>query len=54
MGSFSLWHWVLVVAIVVMVFGTRRLRQAGNDLGAAVRGFKEASQEAREHAKESP
>ncbi|AOX99828.1 Sec-independent protein translocase subunit TatA [Jeongeupia sp. USM3] len=41
MGSFSLWHWALVLLVVVLVFGTRRLRNAGGDLGAAIRGFKD-------------
>ncbi|WP_432721191.1 Sec-independent protein translocase subunit TatA [Jeongeupia wiesaeckerbachi] len=41
MGSFSLWHWALVLVVVVLVFGTRRLRNAGGDLGAAIRGFKD-------------
>ena len=42
MGSLSIWHWLIVLAIVVMVFGTRRLRTAGSDLGSVVRNFKEA------------
>lgn len=54
MGSFSVWHWVLVFAVVVLLFGTRRLREAGNDLGAAVRGFREASRDGREPSKETP
>jgi sec-independent protein translocase protein TatA len=45
MGSLSIWHWLIVLAIVVMVFGTRRLRSAGSDLGAAVKNFKEAMKE---------
>ncbi len=40
MGSFSLWHWLIVLAIVVLVFGTKKLRGAGGDLGAAVKNFK--------------
>ncbi len=40
MGSFSIWHWLIVLLIVVLVFGTRRLRGAGGDLGAAVKNFK--------------
>lgn len=42
MGSFSLWHWLIVLAIVVLVFGTKKLRGAGGDLGAAVKNFKSA------------
>ena len=45
MGSFSIWHWLILLAIVVMVFGTRRLRSAGSDLGAAVKNFKDAVKE---------
>lgn len=42
MGSFSIWHWLIVLGIVVLVFGTRKLRGAGGDLGSAVKNFKEA------------
>jgi sec-independent protein translocase protein TatA len=41
MGSFSIWHWLIVLAIVVMVFGTKKLKNVGTDLGAAVKGFKD-------------
>lgn len=41
MGSFSLWHWVIVLIVVVLVFGTKKLRNLGSDLGGAVKGFKE-------------
>ena len=41
MGSLSIWHWLIVLAIVLLVFGTKRLRSAGKDLGEAVKGFKE-------------
>ena len=41
MGSFSIWHWLIVLLIVVMVFGTKKLRNVGSDLGAAVKGFKD-------------
>jgi sec-independent protein translocase protein TatA len=41
MGSFSIWHWLIVLVIVVLVFGTRKLKDAGKDLGGAVRSFKE-------------
>ena len=40
MGSFSLWHWLIVLLIVVLVFGTKRLRNMGGDLGTALRDFK--------------
>lgn len=41
MGSFSIWHWLVVLVIVVLVFGTKKLRNLGGDLGGAVKGFKE-------------
>ncbi|HET8693960.1 MAG: Sec-independent protein translocase subunit TatA [Burkholderiales bacterium] len=41
MGSFSIWHWLIVLLIVVMVFGTKKLKNVGEDLGAAVKGFKD-------------
>lgn len=41
MGSFSIWHWLIVLLIVVMVFGTKKLKNMGGDLGSAVKGFKD-------------
>ena len=41
MGSLSIWHWLIVLLIVVMVFGTKKLKNLGTDLGAAVKGFKD-------------
>ena len=41
MGGLSIWHWVIVLVVVLLVFGTKRLRNAGKDLGEAVKGFKE-------------
>ena len=41
MGSFSIWHWLVVLLIVLLVFGTKKLRNIGADLGGAVRGFKD-------------
>ena len=41
MGSFSIWHWLVVLVIVVLVFGTKKLRNLGGDIGGAVKGFKE-------------
>ena len=41
MGSFSIWHWLIVLLIVVMVFGTKKLKNLGSDLGGAVKGFKD-------------
>ena len=41
MGSFSIWHWLIVLLVVIMIFGTKKLRNLGSDLGGAVKGFKE-------------
>ena len=41
MGSFSIWHWLIVLLVVVLIFGTKKLRNLGSDLGGAVRGFKD-------------
>ncbi len=41
MGSFSIWHWLVVLLIVVLVFGTKKLKNMGGDLGSAVKGFKD-------------
>ena len=41
MGSFSIWHWLIVLVIVMLIFGTKKLRNIGQDLGGAVKGFKE-------------
>ena len=40
MGSFSIWHWLIVLLVVVLVFGTKKLRNLGTDLGSAVKGFR--------------
>ncbi|TFV93933.1 Sec-independent protein translocase subunit TatA [Oxalobacteraceae bacterium OM1] len=41
MGSFSIWHWLIVLVIVMLVFGTKKLGNIGSDLGKAVKGFKD-------------
>jgi sec-independent protein translocase protein TatA len=41
MGSFSIWHWVIVLVVVILVFGTKKLGNLGSDLGKAVKGFKD-------------
>ncbi len=41
MGSFSIWHWLIVLAVVLLIFGTKKLRNMGSDLGTAVKGFKD-------------
>ncbi len=48
MGSFSIWHWLIVLVIVMLIFGTKKLRNMGADLGGAVRGFKDGMREAGE------
>ncbi len=45
MGGLSLWHWLIVLVIVVLVFGTKRLKNVGQDLGEAVKGFKKGMQD---------
>jgi len=55
MGSFSIWHWLIVLVIVMLVFGTKKLRNIGTDLGGAVKGFKDGmktSEEPQEKAKD--
>ncbi|MEO6118699.1 MAG: Sec-independent protein translocase subunit TatA [Methylotenera sp.] len=42
MGSFSIWHWLIVLLIVVLIFGTKKLRNMGGDVGGAVKNFKDA------------
>jgi len=52
MGSFSIWHWLIVLVIVALVFGTKKLRNIGSDLGGAVKGFKEGMKDANAPASE--
>jgi sec-independent protein translocase protein TatA len=54
MGSFSIWHWLIVLLIIVLIFGTKKLRNIGTDLGGAVRGFKDGIKEGGERAAEVP
>ncbi len=46
MGTFSIWHWLIVLVIVLLVFGTKKLRNVGQDLGGAVKGFKDGMKDA--------
>jgi sec-independent protein translocase protein TatA len=41
MGSFSIWHWLIVLLVVVLIFGTKKLRNIGSDMGGAIKNFKE-------------
>ena len=54
MGSFSIWHWLIVLLIVVMVFGTKKLKNMGSDLGGAVKGFKDGMREGGAGADDKP
>ena len=58
MGSFSIWHWLVVLLIVLLIFGTKKLRNIGTDLGNAVKGFKDGmrgnSEEDKTEKQESP
>ncbi|ALM85553.1 Sec-independent protein translocase subunit TatA [Bordetella sp. N] len=57
MGSLSIWHWLIVLVVVAMIFGTKKLRNIGGDLGGAVKGFKEGMKDAngdRERADAEP
>ncbi len=65
MGGLSIWHWLIVLVVVVLIFGTKKLRNIGQDLGGAVKGFKEgmktseteadaAKSAASEHAQQIP
>ena len=50
MGGLSIWHWLIVLLVVVLIFGTKKLRNIGADLGGAVRGFKDGMREGGEKA----
>jgi sec-independent protein translocase protein TatA len=51
MGSFSIWHWLIVLLVVVLVFGTKKLRNIGEDLGSAVKGFRQGVREGTEEGR---
>ena len=53
MGSFSIWHWLVVLLVVVLVFGTKKLKNMGSDLGGAVKGFKEGLKDGSDSAESS-
>lgn len=54
MGSFSIWHWLIVLVIVMLVFGTKKLRNIGQDLGGAVKGFKDGMKDANGNPVDAP
>lgn len=53
MGSFSIWHWLIVLLVVVLIFGTKKLKNIGADLGGAVKGFKDGVKGANDAADEA-
>ncbi|MGH8529669.1 MAG: Sec-independent protein translocase subunit TatA [Nevskiales bacterium] len=53
MGTLSIWHWLIVLLIVVLVFGTKKLRNMGSDVGSAVGNFKNAMRESEAAAEEA-
>jgi sec-independent protein translocase protein TatA len=54
MGSFSIWHWLIVLLVVVLIFGTKKLKNIGSDLGGAVKGFKDGMREGSTDAPPAP
>lgn len=50
MGSISIWHWLIVLVVVLVIFGTKKLRNVGSDLGSAVKGFKDGMKSSDESA----
>ena len=54
MGGLSIWHWLIVLLIVVIVFGTKKLKNMGSDLGGAVKGFKDGMKEGGQPAEDKP
>ena len=54
MGSLSIWHWLIVLVIVMLIFGTKKLRNIGADLGGAVRGFKDGMREGGDKQGDAP
>lgn len=54
MGSLSIWHWLIVLVVVVLIFGTKKLRNIGADLGGAVKGFKEGMKAGEDKSEPKP
>jgi sec-independent protein translocase protein TatA len=54
MGSFSIWHWLIVLLVVVLIFGTKKLKNIGSDLGGAVKGFKDGMKAGNDPAEPAP
>lgn len=53
MGSLSIWHWLIVLAVVILVFGTKKLSSLGSDVGGAIKNFKKAMNEGEAEGKET-
>lgn len=53
MGGFSIWHWLIVLVIVALVFGTKKLRNIGEDMGSAIKSFRKGMQEPEDASKPS-
>ncbi len=54
MGGLSIWHWLIVLVVVLLIFGTKKLRNIGEDLGGAVKGFKSGMKDGSESAADHP
>jgi sec-independent protein translocase protein TatA len=54
MGSFSIWHWLIVLLVVILIFGTKKLKNLGSDLGGAVKGFKDGVKGSQESGADTP
>ncbi len=54
MGGFSIWHWLIVLLVVIVIFGTKKLRNIGSDLGGAVKGFKEGMRSGGDTPEDAP
>lgn len=53
MGSMSIWHWLIVLGVVILVFGTKKLSSLGSDVGGAIKNFKKAMKDGEEEGKET-
>lgn len=54
MGTLSIWHWLILLVVVALVFGTSKLKNVGKDLGGAIKGFKEGMKEAQDEFEDKP
>ena len=54
MGALSIWHWLILLVVVALVFGTSKLKNVGKDLGGAIKGFKEGLKEAQDEFEDNP